>query len=549
MILVEVAQVRGNLLAIPQGHAVVERELDGDGPLGVGGGGPLIQAAGLLRLDATHHAVVACVLNRNALGKHHLDMRVVKVASREAHAGANNVDDLAQVLLGALVVNTAGQGRLVDLDVTHGVHQQIGEVVGGIGAGAGHAAERHVDERLIAGEELGSVLGGSPHHLAHLDEHAAGDIKGLVVGQAASLFVGLVEGIHILVNAADGHTGLVLLERQQALDNPYGLHGLPEGARLVSRHVLKILADLQKLGAALGIAALLGLLAGEVGQTTGVDHNALGGVDNGLVEVNLVQVLGVCVVEMLEVLASLVLDVLHALLHQDDVVAGVGVAAAVYLVIGAVGDKGLTGELPAAALAVLILADLVERLALPEREELLAHVFLVLFGDVEGVLSARADGIELIAQPTPGDIGREGASARSTRGVTDDKLVVLDDQRGGLAAIAEALGAQLDLGHTRVLAGELGDGAGTEGGDGGHLLEKVLLQANMALGGAVGHLSALGVDSSAFQRTIKLVGDLAEHRADIGALLFAHVLGGIGQLLGKLLNIHRYSFSSNRSCF
>ena len=163
VILVEVAQIRGNLLAIPQGHAVVERELlDGDGPLGVGGGGPLIQAAGLLRLDATHHAVVACVLNRNALGKHHLDMRVVKVASREAHAGANNVDDLAQVLLGALVVNTAGQGRLVDLDVTHGVHQQIGEVVGGIGAGAGHAAERHVDERLIAGEELGSVLVGEP---------------------------------------------------------------------------------------------------------------------------------------------------------------------------------------------------------------------------------------------------------------------------------------------------------------------------------------------------------------------------------------------------
>ena len=549
MVLVEVAQVGGNLLAVPQGHAVVERELDGDGPLGVGGGGPLIQAAGLLRLDAAHHAVIACVLDGDALGEHHLDVRVVKVAGGEAHAGANDVHDLAQVLLGALVVDTAGQGRLVDLDVAHSVHQQVSEVVGGVGAGTGHAAERHVDERLVAGEELGSVLGGGPHHLAHLDEHAAGDIEGLVVGQAASFFVGLVEGIHVLVNAADGHTGLVLLNRQQALDNPHGLHGLPEGARLVSRHVLEVLANLQKLGAALGVAALLGLLAGEVGQATGVDHNALGGVDDGLVEVDLVQVLGVCVVEVLEVLASLVLDVLHALLHQNDVIAGVGVTAAVHLMIGAVGNEGLTGELPAAALAVLVLADLVERLALPEREELLAHVLLVLFGDVEGVLGTRANGVEFVAQPTPGDIGRECAGARGTRGVTDDKLVVLDDQRGGLAAIAEALGTQLDLGHTRVLAGELGDGTSTVGGDGGDLLEEVLLQANVALGGAIGHLGALGVGDGALQRTIELVGDLAEHRADVCALLFAHALGGIGQLLGELLNIHRYSFSSNRSCF
>ena len=549
MILVEVAQVGGNLLAIPQGHAVVERKLDGDGPLGVGGGGPLIQAAGLLRLDTAHHAVVACVLDGDALCEHHLDVRVVKVAGGEAHARANDVHDLAQVLLGALVVNTASQGRLVDLDVAHGVHQQVGEVVGGVGTGAGHAAERHVDERLVASEEFGGVLGSGPHHLAHLDEHAAGDIEGLVIGQATSLFIGLVEGVHVLVDTADGHTGLVLLNRQQALDNPHRLHGLPEGARLVSRHVLEVLADLQELGTTLGVAALLSLLASEIGQTTGVDHDALGGVDDGLVEVDLVQVLGVCVVKVLEVLTSLVLNVLHALLHQDDVVAGVGVAAAVHLVIRAVGNKGLTGELPAAALAVLILADLVERLALPEREELLAHVLLVFFGDVEGVLSARANGVELVAQPTPGDIGREGAGARSTRGVADDKLVVLDDQRCGLAAIAEALGAQLDLGHAWVLTGELGDGASAEGGDGGNLLEEVLLQANVALGGAVGHLGALGVGNGTVQRTVELVGDLGEHRADVCALLFAHVLGGIGQLLGKLLNIHRYSFSSNRSCF
>ena len=125
----------------------------------------------------------------------------------------------------------------------------------------------------------------------------------------------------------------------------------------------------------------------------------------------------------------------------------------------------------------------------------------------------------------------------------------MDDQRSGLAAITEALGAQLDLGHARVFARELGDGASAVGGDGGNLLEEVLLQANVALGGAVGHLGALGVGNGAVQRTVELVGDLGEHRTDVCTLLFAHVLGGIGQLLGKLLNIHQYSFSSNRSCF
>ena len=71
----------------------------------------------------------------------------------------------------------------------------------------------------------------------------------------------------------------------------------------------------------------------------------------------------------------------------------------------------------------------------------------------------------------------------------------------------------------------------------------------MTLGRSIGHLGALGAGGGAVQGTIKLVGNLAEHRTDVCTLLFAHVLGGVGQLLGKLLNIHQYSFSSNRSCF
>ena len=59
----QIAHIGADLLAVPQGHAVVEHQLDADGPLGVGSGGPLVQAAGLLGLHAAHQAVVTGILD------------------------------------------------------------------------------------------------------------------------------------------------------------------------------------------------------------------------------------------------------------------------------------------------------------------------------------------------------------------------------------------------------------------------------------------------------------------------------------------------------
>ena len=211
---------------------------------------------------------------------------------------------------------------------------------------------------------------------------------------------------------------------------------------------------------------------------------------------------------------------------SDHVVAGAGAATTAHGV-GAVGDEGLTGELPDAGLAVLVLADLVLRLALPEREQDVAAVLLVLLRDVEGVLGTVADGVELVAQPAPGEVGREGAGAGCTAGGAHDKLVVLDDEGRGLTAVTEGLGAQLDLGHAGVGLHDLGDRAGAVHGDAGDLLEEVVLQANLAVGGAVGHVVG-GVNAHGRVRAggggVKLVRHLLEHLADSGALLVGHVL-------------------------
>ena len=213
--LAQVAGVRADLLAVPQRHAVVEHQFDADGPLGVGSGGPLVEAARFLRFHAAHEAVVAGVFNAHALGQHHLDMGVVKVHGGEAHAGTDDGHDLLEVFLRRGVVHAGCQRGLVNTHVAHGVHEQVGQLVGGVASFAGNAAHAHVHEGLVASKELGAALAGEPHHFRHLDQHAASEIKCLAGGHATRFDVGLVEGVHVLVNAANGHAGLVFFNHQQ----------------------------------------------------------------------------------------------------------------------------------------------------------------------------------------------------------------------------------------------------------------------------------------------------------------------------------------------
>ena len=160
-------------------------------------------------------------------------MGIVKMAGWKAHAGTYHVHDLFQILFRGLIVDTAGQRRLIDLHMAHRVHEQVGQFIGGIPSFPGHSAHTHVDKGLVTRKELGAAFAGDPHHLRHLDQHTARQFKGLEIVQASAVNIPLIIGIHILVHTADGHTGLVLLHHQKGLNGPYCLYRLPEGLRLM----------------------------------------------------------------------------------------------------------------------------------------------------------------------------------------------------------------------------------------------------------------------------------------------------------------------------
>ena len=494
--LVKAAQIGAHLLAVPQRHAVVEHKLDADGPLGIGGRSPLIQTASLLRFNAAHQAVVARVFNAHALGKHHLDVGVVKVHGRKAHARADNRHDLAEIFLGRGIVHACGKRGLVDAHMAHGIHQQIGELVGGVAAFAAHAAHAHVHKGLIPGEELGAALAGEPHHFRHLDEHAARKIKGFVFGHAARFKIGLEQRVHVLVYAANGHAGLVFFHHQQRFHSPHSLNGFPEGAGRMGGNAGVDFRNLEQLGLALGVRFLGGQLGRIFRHAAGVAHDALGGFDHRLVEVNFVNIFGALVVEMLQMGLSFVLDVQHALFHQDNIVAGVGVATAVEGVVRAVRNIRLARKFPQSSFAVLSLAVFVYRLACPVRKNLFLKHFFVIFGKVERILRARADGIHFIPEPAPRNIGRKSASAGCAVGSAHDEFVILNNQRCCFAAIAKSLGAQHNARHAGVFAVYLGDSLGPVNGDARNLLEVVFFQQQMTLGGAFRHARAIMVRHS-----------------------------------------------------
>ena len=471
---------------------MVENQLNADGPLRIGRGRPLVKAAGLLGLDAAHEAVVAGIFHADALGQHHFDVAVVEVNGREAHAGADDIHDFFQVLARGFVVHAGGQGGLVNLHMAHGVHEQIGELICGVLPFTGNAAHAHVDEGLIAGEEFGAVLGGEPHHLAHLDEHAAGDVESFIGGEPAGLDVLLVERIHILVHAANGHAGLILFHNEQGFDRENGLHGFPEGGGGVGGNTGVDFGDLLKLGPADRILFFSGQLSGVFRHAPGVDDDALGCVDDRLVEVDFVEVIRIGVIQSGEVLFCFTLNIQHALLHKDDVVAGIGVASAVQGVVGAVRDEGFAGESPHSGFAVLGLAVFVNGFSFPVGENFFSEDLLVFLGNKEGILGAVGDGIQFIPEPAPGNVGGKSAGAGRSAGSAHDEFVVLNNERSRLAAVTESLCPEFDTGQAGILPGDLGDGAGSVDGNGGYLTQVIALQEDMTRGGAVRNVIRTG---------------------------------------------------------
>ena len=126
--------------------------------------------------------------------------------------------------------------------------------------------------------------------------------------------------------------------------------------------------------------------------------------------------------------------------------------------VGEVADEGLAAERPYARFAVLGFADFIQRAAFPERHDLFADGFFICFADLKRILRTGAHGIEFVTHPAPGDIRREGARARLAARMTDDQLIVLNQNRRGFAGVAEGFGAQQNRRHAGVGFDHFGKG-------------------------------------------------------------------------------------------
>ena len=454
-ILIQVSKIRSDLLAVPEWNTVVQYQFDTDRPLRVSSGSPLIQSSCLLRFYASHQAVVSRIFDGNALCQHHLDVSIVEVACRESHTGTNYVYDLLHVFLRRFVVDTTSQGWLIDLYVPYSIHQQISQFIRGISAVTSQTAYAHVYERLISCEELGTAFTCDPHHFGHLDQHTSSQFKCLEVVHASSVQISLVVRVHVLVNTTDGHTSLVFFYRQQGLDGPYSLDRFPESIRFVSRYLGIDFRDLQQFFFSLRICFLCSQLSSILRHTACISHNTFCRVNNGFIEIDLVQIIRVFVVQHCQVFLGFVLDVEHALLHQDHVISGVGVSTAVYCVVRTVGNEGFAGQFPYAGFTILAFAVFVNGFAFPEREQFISHDSLVFIRDVERILRTAADSVDFIHHPSPCDIRRKCSCTRCAVRCSDDQFVVLDHQRSCFTAVTEALCTKFDLRHTRVLLGDL----------------------------------------------------------------------------------------------
>ena len=90
------------------------------------------------------------------------------------------------------------------------------------------------------------------------------------------------------------------------------------------------------------------------------------------------------------------------------------------------------------------LIPVVQRLAAPERQEHLSVVGLILIGDVERVLRARREHVELVVDPVRGHLGRDHAGARLGGAVTGKQIVVIDNDLVVLEQVAQGLRATDD---------------------------------------------------------------------------------------------------------
>ena len=149
----------------------------------------------------------------------------------------------------------------------------------------------------------------------------------------------LVEGVQVLVRASDGHACLVFFHHEQGFHGKHGLQRFPEVGGGVGGNPGVDFGYFQQLSLALRVGLLSGQVRGVLGESFCVCDHPFGGIDDGFIEINLVDIFGVLVIQGLKMRFGFGLNIQHALFHKDHVIARVRVASAVYGVVGTVRDK------------------------------------------------------------------------------------------------------------------------------------------------------------------------------------------------------------------
>ena len=245
------------------------------------------RAAARAGLDAADDGPVARLFHRAALAQGHFHGGFVVEEAGVGHARLHHLAALADQRLGGVLPDADGQHRLGRLHLGGGIQAEIAQVVGGVPAVRGLAADDEDLPHRVAGE------GGGIPVVAHLVDLAGLQIEALEQLQRPAGFespvdddVLLIEGPQVLVKAAEAAGRGADLDVEADMHEPHKLQSLPEGLRRVFGDDAAVFGDLEKLGAARGVFAGRRLAFGLLRHAVGIGDEALALDDAGVPEVD-----------------------------------------------------------------------------------------------------------------------------------------------------------------------------------------------------------------------------------------------------------------------
>ena len=320
-------------------------------------------------------------------------------------------------------MNTAAQRGLMGHALLGGLKRHIGDGVRCVRAIDLGSADGQVLEVGVTGEEARGILGNGPCPLGILQPQALNILQCGIVVDLAGLQVRLVVGIHILIEAAGVPCQRVLGKDAAQLDEPHKLNCLAEALGRVGGNGRTDLRDFLQLSLSLGVSFHGGHLSRLFGIAAAQRHHAIGNHDDGLVEIDLLFLLGNCLVELAQVLLGLFLDTRIALGQKNVNIIGRNLADAVSPLGVGVQEPGINADL-LRCLGSTCKEGFLNGLALPVGENVLPNELGLLGRYLIGVLTALREGVNLIVDPQPAELRRQNCALAVLTACADNELAL-----------------------------------------------------------------------------------------------------------------------------